>query len=86
YRKYMSLALMGIMAEPKDFFDNEDEKPRELTEQEKEEIRRRYERKKLERMKRRGMKEFEINGVRVLALNYKNALRKYNNAKDYKIN
>lgn len=37
--------------------------------------------KKRERLLSRGLSEFEIDGIKVIALNYKNALRKINNLK-----
>ena len=37
--------------------------------------------RELEIKKKRGLKEFEIEGVKILALNYKNAIRKFNRFK-----
>ena len=52
---------------------------RELTPEELEEIKKAYKEKEIERKKKRGLKEWDINGVRVIALNKKNAIRKYKN-------
>jgi len=41
-----------------------------------EQIKTRVDRNKKERSKRQGLKEFEIDGIKVTALNYKNAFKK----------
>ena len=72
----MAMAYSGIM------YDMGSNTPYwELTDEEKEEVKRVYEQRKTERMKKRGLKEFEIDGIKVLALNEKNAIRKINNLK-----
>lgn len=75
YQMLMMMAMMGAM--------NPDmgQHYEKLTPEDIAEIKRVYEQKKIERMKKRGMKEFSIDGFKVLALNEKNAIRKINKLK-----
>jgi hypothetical protein len=53
-----------------------------LTDEEKEDIKKVYDQKAIMIKKERGMREFEVEGVVVLALNHRNALRKAKNMKE----
>ena len=78
YQYAMLLALMaggGMMGA-----GMPDEKSYELlTDEQKRELMQRIKAKQREVMLKKGLKEFTINGVTVLALNEKNAKRKINN-------
>jgi len=73
YKLAMMYALMGIML-PVEYGANSTNPP--LTPEEMEEIRKIREQKALERAKKRGLKEWNIQGIKVIALNWKNAVRK----------
>ena len=49
----------------------------ELTDEEKQNLKRYYEQKKKELLLKRGLREYCFNGVSIIALNEKNAKRKY---------
>ena len=70
----MMYAAMGAMMP--DMYGTNEEIRRELTPAEIEEIERVREAKALERKKKKGLKEWNIQGIVVIALNHKNAVRK----------
>ena len=76
YKMMLMMAMMGSMSSPGSHHWEE------LTAEDIAEIKRVREASKLNRMKKRGMKEWDMDGFTVLALNEKNAIRKINNLKD----
>jgi hypothetical protein len=73
----MAYAAMGMMIP--DMYGDSETVRRELTPQELAEIERVREQKTLERKKKQGLKEWNIQGIKVIALNHKNAVRKAGN-------
>ena len=77
----LAFAAMGAFMPPgrKGMYDED------LTPHEIDEIKKSREvwlkQRELERNKKRGLKEFEIDGIKILALNYKNAVRKVDRLK-----
>lgn len=69
----MAYAAMGMMMP---FSEHYEEAQRQFTPEELEQIERVREEKALERKLKQGLKEFDINGIYVVALNRKNAERK----------
>lgn len=69
----MMYAAMGAMMP---FDDHYREAQRQLTPQELEKIERVRKSKALERKKNQGLKEWDTDGIKVIALNKKNAVRK----------
>lgn len=80
HKLLMMYAAMGMMM-PDMYGTNEDIR-RELTPSELEEIERLRKAKALERKKKQGLKEWDIDGIIVIALNHKNAVRKAGRIKE----
>jgi hypothetical protein len=71
-KKILPILAMMAMSEPmggKNYYDDSEYTP--LTDEQKERLR-------VERLKAKGLKEFWIKGVCIVALNEKNAIKKYN--------
>ena len=75
----MMYAAMGAMMP---FSEHYEEAQRQLTPEELAEIERVREQKALERKKKNGLKEWNIDGIIVIALNKKNAVRKAERIKE----
>ena len=75
YGLAMAYAMMGTLMPPWMRHDIE------LTEEQKEYIKKIREEKAKERKLQRGLKEWNIDGIKVIALNEKNAIRKANKIK-----
>ena len=75
----MMYAAMGCMMP---FSEHYEEAQRQLTPEELAEIERVREAKALQRKKNQGLKEWDIDGIKVIALNKKNAVRKAGHIKE----
>jgi hypothetical protein len=75
----MAMALMGMM----DYNSNSRTLvPPELTKEDIVRLKRKREEKNRQLLLRQGLKVFVVEGIEIVALNYKNALRKYKQAQE----
>jgi hypothetical protein len=77
YQMLLGLAMMGAMFENPILNESH-----ELTDEERESIKQIRLKKALKRKKQHGLKEYNIDGIKIWALNEKNAMRKIKKFKD----
>ena len=81
YNQYLMMAMMMASLSSDSSFMNEMSGYKNLSPEEKEFINRKKKAKMEEIRRQRGMKSFDFGDMSILALNKKNAERKYNNIK-----
>jgi len=78
YQTMLMYAMAGLMLNDTSHLDRSTAKTYEdLTDEEKQNIKRYYEARKKELLFKKGLKEFCFGGITIIALNEKNAKRKY---------